>query len=157
DGTVVGLKPWLPPPLSRSPWWTEPVRAERLGALRVGVGLTLLLDLLGTYLPRARDFFGPDSLTAPGTFVSDTSPLDWHRARRDRLSPLERWPVLLWVWAAAAGMLALGVLPRAAAAVAWFFSVSVTRISPAMHNSGDQVRNILLLYLILTPCGAVWS
>jgi uncharacterized membrane protein YphA (DoxX/SURF4 family) len=157
EGTVVGLKPCLPPPLSRSPWWTEPVRAERLAALRVGVGLTLLLDVLGTYLPRARDFYGPDSLTAPGTFVWDTSPLEWHRVLLDRVSTFETWYVLLWVWAAAGALLALGVLPRAAAAVAWFFSVSVTRISPAMHNSGDQVRNILLLYLILTPCGAVWS
>ena len=36
ERTVVGLKPWLPWPLSRSPWWTEPVRAERLAVLRIG-------------------------------------------------------------------------------------------------------------------------
>src|SRR5205823_3952047 len=33
---VVGLKPWFPWPLSRWRWLNEPVRAERLAALRIG-------------------------------------------------------------------------------------------------------------------------
>ena len=52
---VTGVNPWLPWPLPRWPWWTRPVRAERLAALRVGVGLVLLIDVLGHYLPRATD------------------------------------------------------------------------------------------------------
>ena len=55
---IVGLKPWLPHILASSPWWTEPIRAERLAALRIGIGLTLLVDVLWLYLPRAGDFFG---------------------------------------------------------------------------------------------------
>ena len=46
DGAVDGWSPWLPWPLSRWRWWTEPVRAERLAALRIGLGVALLLDLL---------------------------------------------------------------------------------------------------------------
>jgi hypothetical protein len=64
-----GVNPWLPWPFNRSPWWTQPVRAERLAALRIGLAAVLLLDLLVTYLPRAADFFGPDSLGSPGTFA----------------------------------------------------------------------------------------
>jgi uncharacterized membrane protein YphA (DoxX/SURF4 family) len=157
DGTVVGLKPWLPPPLSRQKWWTEPVPAQRLAALRIGVGFVLLLDVSGTYLPRVHDFFGPDSLTAQGTFVGTTTWLEWHRLLLDHVTTMEAWILLLWVWLAAAALLMLGVLPRMSAAAAWFLSISLTRINPAMHNTGDQVRSILLMYLALSPCAAVWS
>src|SRR5581483_5576329 len=34
---VAGLRPWYPWPLSRWRWWTEPVPAERLAALRIGL------------------------------------------------------------------------------------------------------------------------
>jgi uncharacterized membrane protein YphA (DoxX/SURF4 family) len=155
--TVVGLKPWLPPPLARSPWWTEPVPAERQAALRVGVGAVLLLDVLGTYLPRATDFFGPGSLTAPGTFTGHVRPLEWHRVLMDHIQTPGGWVLLLWLWALSALFLMLGILPRGAATVAWFFSISLTCLNPTLHNSGDQVRNILLFYLMLCPCGAVWS
>jgi hypothetical protein len=157
DGTVVGLKPWLPPPLSRMQWWTEPVPAQRLAALRIGVGLVLLLDVLATYLPRAADFFGPEGLSAQGTLVGTAAWPDWHRVLLDQVTTFETWRLLLWAWAAAACLLTLGLLPRVAAAAAWFLSISLTSIYPAMHNSGDQVRSILLLYLALSPCGAVWS
>jgi hypothetical protein len=157
EGTVVGLQPWLPAPLSHSRWWTEPVRAERLAALRIGVGLVLLLDVLGSYLPAARDYFGPDSLVAPGTFVTAIKPLEWHRVLLDRVASFETWNVLLWVWAGAAALLTLGVQARLAAGVAWFMASTLMRIDPFMHNSGDSVRSILLFYLMLTPCDATWS
>ncbi len=55
---VVGVVPWLPWPLSAWRWWTEPVRAERLAALRIGLALCLLLDIVLTYLPGVGTFFG---------------------------------------------------------------------------------------------------
>src|SRR5581483_10202681 len=74
----VGLKPWLPWPLT-GPWWTEPVRAERLAALRIGLGAVLLLDILVTYLPRTADFFGSDSLGSAEVYAAEWSlwPLKW--------------------------------------------------------------------------------
>ena len=68
---VVGLNPWLPPPLSRWKWWTEPVRAERLAALRIGVGIVLLFDVLVHYLPQVGDFFGAGSLGSPEIFAQE--------------------------------------------------------------------------------------
>ena len=64
--TVVGLTPWLPWPLSRWRSWTEPVRAERLAALRIGLGVVLLLDVLIGHLPQVHEFWGPGSLAKVG-------------------------------------------------------------------------------------------
>ena len=57
EGVVVGVRPWLPGSLGRWDWLTAPVRAERLAALRVGVGLVLLLSSLVV-------FFLPDPVAA---------------------------------------------------------------------------------------------
>ena len=49
EQNVVGLRPWLPGALGRSPWWNEPVRAERLAAFRIGMGACVVLDALAMY------------------------------------------------------------------------------------------------------------
>jgi hypothetical protein len=61
--------PWLPWPLSQWPSWTEPVRAERLAALRIAVAGFLLIDILTTYLPNLETFFGPNALGDPTLFA----------------------------------------------------------------------------------------
>ena len=154
---VVGLKPWLPWPFSESAWWTEPVRAERLAALRIGVGCVLLLDVLFCYLPYTGVFFGSDSLGAPGIFDRQRPLPDWPWSLLAGVEAQSVWYGVLVVWALAAVALALGVLPRAAAALAWFIGGCVHYVNPWLYNGGDAIRHILLLYLILTPCGAVWS
>jgi len=156
-GTIVGVQPLLPWPLSRSSWWTEPVRAERLAALRIGVGLVLLLDVLGTYLPRAGDFFGAGSLSNAGTHTTGVSLLVWPRVLLEEVISPGGWYLLLGIWALSAVLLMVGVIPRLAAAVAWYLSISIWAINPDLQNNGDQVRNILLFLLIFCPCGATWS
>src|SRR5947209_19968683 len=68
NARVLGLKPWFPWPLSRWRWLTEPVRAERLAALRIAVGLVMFLDVLGTLYLSRNQWFGPDSLGEPKVF-----------------------------------------------------------------------------------------
>jgi hypothetical protein len=68
DRTVMGVRPSLPGALGRWRWLNEPVPAERLAALRIGVGLVLMADILLTYLPFRHDFFGPGSLAEPDVF-----------------------------------------------------------------------------------------
>jgi hypothetical protein len=154
---VVGLRPWLPWPLDRSPWWTEPVRAERLAALRIGVAVVLLFDVLCIYLPYARDFFGAASLGAPEVFTERRSLPHWPWSILSSIEAPLAWYVILIVWALAAVCLGLGVYPRIAAAAAWFIGGSVDYVNPYIFNSGDAVRNLLLFYLIISPTGAVWS
>jgi hypothetical protein len=74
---VVGIRPWLPWPLSSWRSWTEPVRAERLAALRIGLALILLLDLLFTYLPFLYDLYGRDSLGPPAAFAKLSQAPSW--------------------------------------------------------------------------------
>lgn len=155
EPVVVGLKPWLPRFLARWPSWTEPVRAERLALLRIGVAAVLLLDILANYLPHLGDLYGPNSL--------GESQVLW----QDR--PATFWSLLGWVenpsvlhtaaavWAAAAVLLLLGLCSRVSAAVAWALSQSFLALNPYAHNAGDTVRTIVLLYLVVAPCGAAWS
>jgi uncharacterized membrane protein YphA (DoxX/SURF4 family) len=157
EPTVVGMRPALPWPLARSRWWNDPVRAERLAALRVAVALVLLIDILTAYVPRATDFYGAGSLGDPTVFEA------W------RAAPRLNWSLLLvndepalaraatLVWAGAAALLLFGCASRLCAAIAWALSVSFFNLNVSIHNAGDVVRTILLFYLMLCPCGAVWS
>src|SRR5262245_50997660 len=82
--SVVGVKPWLPWPLSRSRWWTAPAPAERLAVLRIGMAALLLLDVLLVYLPNGRAFFGRGSLGRPEVFESVFKPSwDWDTVGED--------------------------------------------------------------------------
>jgi hypothetical protein len=153
---VVGLPPWLPFPLSRWNWWTEPVRAERLSALRIGVGLVVLIDALVHYLPQAGDFFGANSLGSAEVFSHGFQT----RYRWTILGGFEEpaWSnVFLIVWAIAAICLTVGLWARLSALICWIISLSVIGANWYIHNSGDNVRSIELLYLMLAPCAAAWS
>src|SRR4051812_15707175 len=83
---ILGLKPYFPWPLSRWSWLTEPVRAERLAALRIGIALFMLLDVFFTYYGQANDYFGPESLGEPSYFK--------YRYRDDRPEGGKRWSLL---------------------------------------------------------------
>ncbi len=156
EGTVVGLNPWLPWPLSRSTWWTEPVRAERLAAFRIGVALVLLLDIFGNYWPQATDFFGRNSLGSPEVFAGVTGKF-WRWSILRGIEDAHFVYGMLVVWAAAGVFLLVGLLPRLSAGIAWTFSISIIGLNYYLHNSGDNVRTIALFYLMLCPCGAAWS
>jgi hypothetical protein len=133
------------------------VPAERLAALRIGVGIVLLLDILVGYLPRATDFFGAHSLGGPEVFAQvNASKWRWSIFCGLDSNPGIMHAALLG-WAIAALGLTLGVLPRLNAAIAWALSISFLGANWYLHNSGDNVRTIELFYLMLTPCGAVWS
>jgi hypothetical protein len=154
---VVGLRPWLPWPLGRSRWWTQPIRAERLAALRIGVAAVLLIDVLTTYLPHAADFYGRDSLGAPYVFAARfaRNSAYWSLLEGVESPAVVRAAVL--AWATAAACLLLGLATRLCAAAAWALSVSFAAVNPSVENAGDTVRTVLLFYLMLCPCGAVWS
>jgi hypothetical protein len=157
ERTVVGVRPALPGPLARSAWWNEPVRAERLAALRIGLAAVLLLDVLSVYLPAVADFYGAGGLGAPAVFANVPG------VRNDTwtlLGGVDDPGVLRTVtvvWAASAGLLLVGLAARACAAVAWALSISFLSLTPYIHTAGDVVRTIVLFYLMLCPCGTVWS
>lgn len=150
---VVGLKPWLPWPLRSSVWWTEPVRAERLAALRIGLAVSLLLDILGIYMPYASDIFRMGSPQNVSSLPAPTLPWLLLRGVED----LMVWRIILIVWALAAASLLVGFCSRVSAALAWFIAISVANANLWARNSGDNVMVIILFYLMFCPSGAVWS
>jgi uncharacterized membrane protein YphA (DoxX/SURF4 family) len=299
---VAGVVPWLPWPLSAWRWWTVPVRAERLAALRIGLAFCLLLDILLTYLQGMTTFFGRGALGDPSvhSWLADAPRLSWSVLRgvgdpllsflavlvwigtstwividlgtrmlrgngpreRDPLrysvplwclsgavavlgiwsrlaahdeltsawlvplitsaaaivfvalellrcllhgAPIERrmllllgvacgcgivllalgvylsvgdsltpgsvgarllgpWqddPALLYsamiAWIIATVCLLLGFCTRPAAIATWVLSLSFANLNDSIDNAGDTIRGIILFYLMLCPCGAVWS
>jgi hypothetical protein len=157
ERAVIGLTPWLPGWLGRSAWWTEPVRAERLAAFRIGMGAVLLIDICWTYLPRAFDFFGPGSLGSPDVFAARTAEPSWRWSMLRAINDPQLLQGLLVAWAAAAFLLMIGVVPRLAAVFCWAMALSVVNLNYYLHNSGDNVRSIGLFYLMFCPSGATWS
>ncbi|MBI1829994.1 MAG: HTTM domain-containing protein, partial [Planctomycetes bacterium] len=158
---IVGIAPWLPWPFAVWPWWTEPVRAERLALLRVGVTLCLLLDIAINYAPNTLLFFGKDGFGDPRVtawrFESDQ--LHWSLLRGiadgpeyDRLVTLA-----MCLWIASAALLMLGCATPVVSAATWALSLSFANANPHLDNTGDTIRLILLFYLMLCPCGAAWS
>src|SRR5262249_22515408 len=41
--------------------------------------------------------------------------------------------------------------------LSWILLLSFDNLNPSIANNGDVARNILHSYLVLTPCGAIWS
>jgi hypothetical protein len=162
NNDVVGVRPWLPGFLGRSPSWTQPIRAERLAAFRIGLAAVLLIDILLTYLPNVDRFFGAGTLGDPSALGRTGSVWSWDSVRWNwsLLRGVESsnvFGVALGTWAVAAGLLLVGLWTRVAAIVTWALAVSIHYVNPGIHNAGDTIRNIGLFYLMLCPCGAVWS
>jgi hypothetical protein len=154
---VVGTRPWLPAMLRSWSWLNDPVPAERLAALRIGIGLVLFFDVLLTYCPFRYDYFGPGSLAEPDVFRGHFAGPSW------AWSVIRWWPgfftpnMICGIWLAAALGLTLGIFPRLSAIIAWVMALSVHYYNSYLHNSGDLLRQHLLFFLMLTPCGAAWS
>jgi hypothetical protein len=128
-----------------------------LAALRIATGLLLFFDVMLTYYPFRHDYFGPGSLSEPSVFVETLSQPNWGWSLIHWFPQLFTPDVICWVWAGAAVAMTLGLYPRIAALIGWAMAISVWRTNPYLHNSGDVIRQNLLMFLMLTPCGAAWS
>lgn len=98
---VVGMQPWLPWPFRLWRSWTEPAPAERLAALRIGLAMVLLVDVLTSYWPNLEFFFGPESLTRqPGLdpFAYYTSPPRWSWSLLRGLDQPNNFALILGLW-----------------------------------------------------------
>jgi hypothetical protein len=119
-----------------------------MAALRIGVAVVLLVDILVQYAPHYSDYFGPESLSA---VAADDGLLA--RAAADPLLP----GIALALWGLTSLCLLLGLFTRWSAALTWALSTTFYTGTPWLHNAGDAIRNIILFYLMISPCGAVWS
>ncbi len=154
---TLGIQPRFPWPLSRWAWWTEPVPAERVAALRVAAALAVLVDLALGYGPDFHALFSPDALGGRDLYAS--------RFRGDhgfwsllRVLPDAWGPRAVFAaWGLSAVGLLVGWRPLLCGLVCWACAVSVWAINPGPHNGGDRLRHTLLLMTAASCSGAVWG
>jgi uncharacterized membrane protein YphA (DoxX/SURF4 family) len=154
--TVLGQSPALPPPLRDWKWLTVPVAAERAAALRIAVGVVLLLDILIFYLPAWRSLYGPGGFGDPAVY-DDVFASTWRWSLLRLLPPAWGPQFLLGIWVVAAFNLLVGYRPRLAAFVCWLLAVSFQHSNPHAHNGGDQLKLFLLLMLSFLPSDGRWA
>jgi hypothetical protein len=63
----------------------------------------------------------------------------------------------MFLFLGSAFLMLIGLQTRFAVVVTWLLSMSFANANPYLDNAGDTIRGILLFYLMLCPCGAVWS
>jgi hypothetical protein len=156
-GETVGLQPWYPWLLSRWQWWTAPVRAERLAALRIGLAAWLLVDVLTTYLPNVTTFYGANSLGAPPLYNWMWTENRWGWSLFYGVQNHTYLYAGMIVWIIAIIGLLTGCFTRVCAVTAFVLSTSFANLNYNVDNAGDTVRGIILFYLAISPCGAAWS
>ena len=156
-GTTVGLQPWFPPPLSWWSWWTKPVRAERLAALRIGLSALLLFDVLTTYLRNVTTFYGRGSLGQWPLYRDMWMATRWDWSLFYGVEEPSYLYAGMIVWIVALVGLLLGCYTRVCAVVAFVLSTSFANLNSDIDNAGDTVRGIILFYLAIAPCAATWS
>jgi uncharacterized membrane protein YphA (DoxX/SURF4 family) len=138
-------------------YWHTPVRAERLGFMRVLVGLALLADQLLQYLPHFAEFYGPEGICPAG--LQDGWRLnrwDWTVLffNTDNLAVL--YPVF-GLWVAVTIAFLLGWRTRWTSILVWFLTMCFHNRNRAILNFGDQVLEVGLFLLMLSPSGLALS
>ena len=170
--TVVGIRPWLPWPLSRWRVWNEPGRAERAGgpAYRPGLGAAARRTV-HLSAPRPRS-----SSAATASVARRCSATIFGRSGRTRRcgklrsltddlkqgKPFDRTLALRWRWSLAEGGGGPGHHPGGDAdlgggdvsfccsawgpayehVVIWVLSTSFANVNPYIDNAGDVIRGI---------------
>src|SRR5260370_40309023 len=117
--SVVGWETGLSWPICRWRWWREPVRAERLAAMRIVLAGVLLLDLLLTYWPNLSDFFGRNGLGDQSIFGFYTSLPSWRWSLVRGIENPAILQVALGLWLAATFCLMIGLFTRPSALISW--------------------------------------
>jgi hypothetical protein len=126
-----------------------------LALLRIGVGLTVLLDLL----QRAQDIpaFYTDAGILPRLELFRFSNMDWlvsiHLASGDLWFQI----VLFIIAGIAALALIVGYRTRAAVILSWFLLISIQNRNPLILFGGDVVLRCTLFFMMFLPIAACWS
>ncbi len=150
---VVGSENW-------SRWtrfWHQPIRADRLAVARIVFAGLLLADQMVQYLPNLAYFYGPEGVCPEG-IVEGYLLRTW------------RWTALFFAtdnmlvistafafWVLATVALLLGWRTRLASIVVWLLAMCFLDRNPDLRNNGDDLLQIILFLLMISPCGQVLS
>lgn len=140
----------------------RPASARPLAALRIGLGLCLLLQ---AFMLRATVF---DFLSSTGyiqgglaRILNDSTlpQISWLQSVLGPLGIDEKASILVVCWVYVASLVALtaGYRTRFAALLAWFFHWLLINSANSASYGVDQYAHIFLFYLIFAPSGDAWS
>jgi len=141
-------------------FWFTPRLPHTLGLIRIATGLMLLYSQLVIAL-RLGDFLGDNAwinnTVIAGLHRGDFGPSDAGRTFLWHLTS----PAALWFWhlltmVSSAG-LAVGFLTRFTAPLAWFLQLMLVHRLTGTLFGLDQITTMLAMYLMLAPCGSVFS
>jgi len=159
-------------------FWTEPISAAPLALARILFGIVGILTISMTLLPRVDRDFGPGGLSP----VECLEPWYDRTHRVDLLRGPQHVPLLencfgeasreawrdwgdrpanarlvMLVWLAAIAGMTLGLGTRFCCLVAWALSISFCNRLSWITNGGDSLYRTGMFYLLISPCGKVWS
>jgi len=138
-------------------FWHEPVRAERLAITRIFLGLALLTDQLIQYWPRLADFYGPQGIAPAGThdeWVLSTGGWTALLFNTDNLTTVA---ILFWLRVAITAAFIVGWHTRLMNVLLWFLTLCFVNRNPALNNYVENVLQVGLFWLMLSPSGDAFS
>ena len=138
-------------------FWHRPVRAERLAFMRILLALALLTGELFEYLPNLGEFYGLDG----------AGPAGLHSPRQLRLwkvspfffdtdNPYVFYPAF-GLWVAATVLFLVGWRTRWSNLALWLLTRCFVERNPTLKNGGDDVLQLGIFLLLLSPCGMALS
>ena len=151
---------WLRPmALGWDHFWFTPSRPHTLALIRIlGGGMLLYTHLVWTI--GLNDFLGKSSWVSAEAAAKFGEGADGRSFTFSYLSYVES-PALLWTLHVAAlvvyVMLTLGLYTRVAAVLAFVITLSYCHRLPVAQFGLDQINVLLATYLMIAPCGAVYS
>jgi Vitamin K-dependent gamma-carboxylase len=155
------LKPFSPWSRQVNAWFFGGTSDNWLAALRMGLGLQLILycitsraDWHQMFASQPGSFVTRDLTEAIVTIGSELIPrMSWLISAGESIG-LSEATVLWAVWTAllaAGGCLLVGIFCRSAAITAWFFHLSAIKSSALLSYGVDNFTSIGLFYLLLSP------
>jgi hypothetical protein len=143
-------------PAGLSAWtrfWHEPLRSERLGLMRILLGLALMTDQLFQYLPNLMEFFGATGVAPRGLFDAfQLRHWRWTMLFFNHDSPSVLYP-FFWTWVAVTALWTLGFWTRTTNFLVWLGTLAWINRNPNLLNGGDDTLQVGLFLLLLSPCG----
>jgi len=141
-------------------FWFTPQRPHTLALIRIATGCMLLYSQAVLAL-RLDDFLGPsawvDNDTIAALHRGEFGPAVASRSYLWRIDS----PALLWthhlLTMLASACMAVGLLTRITAPLAWFLQLMLVHRMTGTLFGLDQITTMLAMYLMLAPCGAVFS
>jgi hypothetical protein len=137
-------------------FWHQPVRAERLALMRILLALALLGDQFCQFLPNLADFYGPDGVGPDGLFKSQLNTWKWTYAFFSTDNMAIIYPAFA-LWVSVTVLFMLGWRTRWTTFALWFLTRCFIDRNPDLRNKGDDVLQLAIFFMALSPCGAALS